>query len=139
MHQAQVLVYEADGKLAEGLRPFSNERGFRLRELRKIEACLNCLRRHGDGVFVLRLGRDLERELALLERVVEQFPQTAAIVVGETANPGLAALSWDLGAHFALFPPQPLELLPELVTSCLPRKDEHAAVDAASADAASDA
>jgi DNA-binding NtrC family response regulator len=144
MHQAQVLVYEADGKLAESLRALSGERGFRLRELRKAEACLSCLRRHGDGVLVLRLGRDLERELSLLERVVQQFPQTAAIVVAETANPSLAALSWDLGAHFALFPPQPLELLPELVTRCLPRKDEHAAIDAASAggasaDAASDA
>src|SRR5262245_27625225 len=101
MHQAQVLVYEMDGKLAESLRPLSAARGFRLRELRKIEACLSCLRRQGDGVLVLRLGRDLERELTLLERVLQEFPRTAAIVVGETANPALAALSWDLGAHFA--------------------------------------
>ena len=49
MHHAQVLVYEADGKLAQRLTQLAGQRGVRLRELRKVEACLSSLRRHGPG------------------------------------------------------------------------------------------
>lgn len=126
MHQAQVLIYEADGKLAEHLAELAARSGCRLREVRKPEACLSCLRRYGPGVLVLRLGRDLERELTLLERVTWLFPDTPAIVVGETATPALAGLAWDLGAHFVLLAPQPLELLTELVEGALPGKTAHA-------------
>jgi DNA-binding NtrC family response regulator len=122
MHQAQVLVYETDSKLAAQLADVTARAGFRLREVRKADACLNCLRRYGPGVLVLRLGRDLERELALLERVTWLFPDTAAIVVSETANATLAALAWDLGARFVLSAPQPLEMLVELVESVMPGK-----------------
>jgi DNA-binding NtrC family response regulator len=120
MHQAHVLVYETDGKIAAQLAEAGA--AFRLREMRKTEACLSCLRRYGPGVLVLRLGRDLERELALLERVTWLFPDTAVIVVGDTANAALAGLAWDLGAHFVLSAPQPLEILPGLVESALPGK-----------------
>jgi DNA-binding NtrC family response regulator len=126
MHQAQVLVYEADGKLAAQLADASARLGFRLREVRKTDACLSCLRRYGPGVLVLRLGRDLERELTLLERVTWFFPDTPAIVVGESANPALLGLAWDLGAHFVLCAPEPLELLPELVQSALAGKSSDA-------------
>jgi len=138
MHHAQVLVYEADGKLAASLSQLAGQRGFRLRELRKVEACLGSLRRHGAGVLVIKLGRDLERELTLLERVSWLYPDTATIVVGETANLALAGLAWDLGASFALFPPQPLELLPELVDGFLPKKEGHVSAEAP-AGAAADA
>jgi len=120
MKHAQVLVYEADGKLTAALRELSQRRGFRLRDLRHASACLGCLRRHGQGVFVLRLGRDLEKELTLLQRVCSYFPDATAIVVGDAANPALAALAWDLGASYVLFPPQPPELLPQLVENLLP-------------------
>ena len=122
MQHAQVLVLENDGKLAAGLRDLSVQLGFRLREIRQEKACLNLLRRGGAGVLVLKVGRDLERELRLLERATWLFPETAVIVVGESNYPGLAAVAWDLGASFVLFPPQPVELLPELVRSFLPGK-----------------
>jgi DNA-binding NtrC family response regulator len=120
MNYPQVLVYETDGKLAAGLQSMSQRHGWRLRELRHAQACLRTLRRHGPGVLVVKLGRDLERELTLLERVSWLFPDTATIVVGDHANPALAGLVWDLGAHYVLFPPQPMELLPELVEGFLP-------------------
>jgi len=120
MKHAQVLVYESDGKLAERLAESRERSGFRLAEIRKMDACLASLRRHGPGVLVLRLGRDLERELTLLERVTWLFPETASIVVGDTANAALAGLAWDLGARFVLFPPQPVELLAGLVEAFLP-------------------
>jgi DNA-binding NtrC family response regulator len=120
MRQAQVLVYEADGRLAALLAESSRRRAFRLRELRQPRACLACLRRSGPGVLVLKLGRDLERELALLEHVTTLFPETAAIVVNDTANTALAALCWDLGAYYVLSVPQPIEILAELVQLALP-------------------
>ena len=136
MHHAQILVYEADGKLAQSLTGLAEQRGVRLRELRKVEACVGSLRRHGPGVLVLKLGRDLERELTLLERVTWLYPDTATIVVGDTSNPVLAGLAWDLGAAFALFPPQPLELLPELVDGFLPKKEKHGTAEAPASAAA---
>ncbi len=120
MQHTQVLVYESDGKLAAGLKELAQQLGFRLREIRQEKACLNLLRRGGPGVLVLKVGRDLERELRLLERAGWLFPESAVIVVGDSHYPGLAGLAWDLGARFVLFPPQPLELLPDLVRSFLP-------------------
>ncbi len=124
MKLAQVLVYEADGKLAEILGPLRQTRGLRLREVRQVQACLGWLRRRGPGVLVVKLGRDLERELTLLERVTWLFPDTATLVVGDSANPALAGLAWDLGARYVLFPPQPIELLPELVQGFLPQMEK---------------
>jgi DNA-binding NtrC family response regulator len=122
MQQTQVLVYENDGKLAESLKDLAQAHGFRLREIRQEKACFNLLHRGAPGVLVLKVGRDLERELRLLERISWLFPQTEVIAVGHRHYPGLAGLAWDLGACFVLFPPQPLELLPELVRSFLPAK-----------------
>jgi hypothetical protein len=122
MKRAHVIVFETDGKLAQGLTELSRQRGFRLNEIHHHDACLSCLRRQGSGVLVLKLGRDLTREMTLLERVSWLFPETATIVVGETANPSLVALAWDLGARFVLFPPQPLEVLPDVVEGFLPKE-----------------
>jgi DNA-binding NtrC family response regulator len=120
MRLAQVLVYEGDGKLAESLRDLSRERGLRLRELRRDSACLTALRRGGPGILILKVGRDLEREMTILERVANLFPAAPVIVVSDTDYPGLAALAWDLGAYFVLFPPQPLEMLTDIVSHLAP-------------------
>jgi hypothetical protein len=122
MQHTQVLVYESDGKLAAGLKDLAQAHSFRLREIRQEKACFNLLRRAGAGVLVLKIGRDLEREVRMLERTTWLFPETRVIAVGDTHYPGLAGLAWDLGACFVLFPPQPLELLPELVRSFLPER-----------------
>lgn len=120
MRQAQVLVYESDGRLAQRLDVWAQIRKVWLRELRSVPSCLNALRRGGPGVLVLRLGRDLEQEMGLLEQVSWLFPDTASVVVGDTDNPILAGLAWDLGARCVLFPPQPVEILPEIVERLLP-------------------
>jgi hypothetical protein len=119
MHSAQVLAYENDGKLTERLRPLSKERGFWLRQVRQHAACLQVLGRDAPDVLVLKLGRDLEREMSVLEQAGRLFPDTACIVVGDSDFPGLESLAWDLGARFVLFPPQPLDMLPELVAHML--------------------
>jgi hypothetical protein len=120
MRFAQLLVYESDGKLAEGLRALCEERGVWLRELRHEKACLSALRRDGAGVLILKVGRDLEREMSLVQRAAWLFPETAVIVVGDAEYPGLAALTWDLGAHFVLFRQHGLDMIKDIVSHLLP-------------------
>ncbi|MCI0457737.1 MAG: hypothetical protein L0Z62_12265 [Gemmataceae bacterium] len=119
MRYPQVLVYETDGLLAGLLRRAEKSRAWSLREPRRLESCLRLLRRGGPSVLVLKLGRDLEQELALLERVHARFPETATVVVGDLDYPQLAGLAWDLGAAYVVFPPLPRTLLPELVAGLL--------------------
>ncbi len=119
MHLPQVLVFEIEGRLANLLRPVVEERRWSLREPRRMETCLQHLQRGGPGVVVIRMGPDLERELSLLERVTSLHPGAPAIVVGESDHPGLASLAWDLGASYVLVPPQPRDLLPEVVVGLM--------------------
>jgi hypothetical protein len=120
MHHPQILVYESDGKLAVLLRPLAEERKWVLREPRQVAPCLRLLRRGGPGVLVIKAGRDLERELTLLEQVAWMCPETATVLVGDAESAVLAGLAWDLGATYVLFPPQPRERLPEIVAGLMP-------------------
>ena len=120
MYHPQLLVYEGDGRLAALLRPLAEANKWSLREPRQLGACLRLLRRGGPGVLVLQAGRDLEREFALLERVAWFFPDTAAVLVGDSEHASLAGLAWDLGAAYVLFPPQPRDTLSEVVTGLMP-------------------
>jgi hypothetical protein len=119
MQRAQLLAYGLKGRLADILRGFAQERELWLREVRHVKTCLNLLRQGGAEVLVLRLGENLDKEMALLEQVDHLFPTTATIVVGPTDNQPLAALAWDLGAAYVLFPPQPIESIADLVTGFL--------------------
>jgi hypothetical protein len=119
MRQRQVLICESDGRLAEVLRAGAEAGGWRVREVRHPRVCLGLLPQGGDSVFVLRLGRDLQREMALLEEVSWLFPETATVVVCDADNAGLVQLAWDLGARFVLHPPQIRELLLEVVAGFL--------------------
>jgi DNA-binding NarL/FixJ family response regulator len=120
MHHAQLLAYGLEGRLADVLQELAQGRALWLREVRHVKTCLNLLRRGGAGVLVLRLGKNLDQELSLVEQVTRQFPTTRTIVVGNADNPPLAALAWDLGAAYVLFPPQPVEWIRELVQGFLP-------------------
>src|SRR4051794_29270042 len=100
MRQSQVLVCESDGRLAEALRSSTEANGLRLREVRHPRVCLGLLPQGGASVLVLRVGRDLQREMALLEKVSWLFPETATIVVCDADNQALIQLAWDLGARF---------------------------------------
>src|SRR5947209_8228143 len=121
MQSPQLLIYEPHPpRLAELLSEPARVRGWWLRQVNHIAACLRVLREAGPAVLLLRLGGgDVVRELTLLERAAWLCPDAAVVVVGDTANPTLAGLAWDLGASFVLFPPQPRELLPELVAAFL--------------------
>jgi DNA-binding response OmpR family regulator len=124
MRQPQVVVYEGDGKLAALLQSLVEERNWLLREPRKPQACLSLLRQGGPTVLVLKVGRDLERDLTVLERTTWLRPQTATVVVGDTDHAALAGLGWDLGAAYVLMPPLPRELLPDLVAGLMGRMED---------------
>ena len=121
MKHPQVLVCESDGRLAALLRETAERHRWMLREPRQLGACLRLLRRGGPSVLVLKVGRDLEHDLSLLERVTWLRPDTGVIVVGDTDHAALGGLAWDLGADFVLLPPLPRELLPELVAGLMRR------------------
>jgi hypothetical protein len=115
MHQAQLLAYGLEGRLAEILQEVADARALWLRPVRHPKTCLNLLRQGGPGVLVLRLGRDLDQELTLLEQVTHFFPATRVLVIGPAPHPALAALAWDLGASYVLFPPDALERVRDAV------------------------
>ena len=120
MQQTQVLTYGMHGVLAERLREMAQTRRFWLRETSQFSACQNLVQSSPPSVFVLVLGRNLERELALLEQVHACMPGTPTIVVGDADHPSLVGLAWELGATFALFPPTSVELITDLVARFLP-------------------
>lgn len=119
MRYPQVLIYETDGRIAELLRREGKPRQWSLREPRRPEACLRLLRRGGPSVLLLKVGRDLVQELTLLDRVSWLFPDTATVVIGDSDNPALAGLIWDLGAALVLFPPQPRYALIDIISRLL--------------------
>jgi hypothetical protein len=113
MRRAQVVVCEADGRLAELLRVAARTHGWWLREVRHLGSVLETLQ--AGGVLVLKVGRDLEGELSLLETVAWRFPEIATVVIGDGDHVALANLAWDLGARLVLLPPLLRIHLPDVV------------------------
>jgi hypothetical protein len=120
MQQTQVVTYGIDGVLAERLRELAQAQRFWLRETSQFDACRNLIATAPPSVLVIVLGKDLERELALVERAHACVPGMPTIVVGESDHPVLAGLAWELGATYALFPPTPVEVIADLIVRLLP-------------------
>jgi DNA-binding NtrC family response regulator len=115
MKYPQIVVFESDGLLARYLDALAAREKWLLREPRQVPACLNLLRAGGPSVLVLRVGRNLVRELAVLDDVYAALPDVPVIVVGDTADDALEVLAYDLGAAYVLQPPNPLQRLVGLV------------------------
>jgi len=115
MQAPQVVVIEPDGRLLAQVRPLAEAQRWLLREAKTPDAALKLLARPGPAVVLIRVGRDLERELGLLERVAWLYPDAAAVVVGDSDHAVLAGLAWDLGATAVLIPAPEREVLQEAV------------------------
>jgi DNA-binding NtrC family response regulator len=115
MHYPQLLIYETDRRLATLLQRLADKNNWLLRQPRQPSAVLRLLDRGGPGVFLLRLSRDLERELALLEQVSWLHPDASTVVVADNEQRELSSLVWDLGARWVLLPPHTRERLEEIV------------------------
>jgi hypothetical protein len=124
MRHPQMLVYETDRRLAGALRPVAEKNKWLLREPRQLSACLRLFDRGGPGVLVLRLSRDLERELAMLEQVSWLHPDAAVVLVVDSDQAALTTLAWDLGVSWVLSPPHTRERLAEIVTGLMGRYQE---------------
>src|SRR6516225_5729686 len=98
MRYPQILVYESDGRLAELLRREQSLENCSLREPRRMESCLRLLAGGCPSVLVLKAGRDLIREMTLLERVCSLYPAVTQVVIEEIGTAALVGLGWQLGA-----------------------------------------
>ena len=115
MHYPQLLVYETDRRLANLMQRLADKHNWLLREPRQPSAVLRLLDRGGPGVFLLRLSRDLERELALVEQISWLHPDAATVLVADSEQRGLTTLAWDLDVRWVLLPPHTRECLEEIV------------------------
>lgn len=123
MHLPQIVVYEKDGRLKLQLAALAEQRRWALREARQTETCMRLLCRGGLAVLIVKAGRDLERELDLLERAAWHYPDAPAVLVCDGDQAELAGLAWDLGAAYVLLPPQPRERLAEIVADLMRDKE----------------
>lgn len=115
MQFPQVVVFESDGKLARHLAESASFNRWLMREVRQTDACLNWVRRRGPVVLVLKVGRNLQRELEMLDAVRSSMPDVPVIAVTDLDDPLLESLMYDLGATFVLLPPLRRSQLAELV------------------------
>jgi DNA-binding NarL/FixJ family response regulator len=120
MRHAELITYGIDDAAAEHLQAVVRDRGVGLRVTRHAKACLNHLRQGAVGVLVLRVGRDLETEFALLAQVTQQFPDVAAVVWTDGDHPRLVGLAWDLGARAVFLPPHDPQRLHDFILRLLP-------------------
>jgi hypothetical protein len=126
MLHPQIVVHEHDMRLAQQLRPLAESERWALREPRQAEVLDRLLGQGGPTVLVVKIGRDPdrpERDLALLERVIWQWPDVATVAVGDIGDDtdALAGLAWDVGADVALFPPLSRDFLPSVVAGLMKR------------------
>jgi DNA-binding response OmpR family regulator len=119
MRYPQILIHESDGRLAALVLELAQERKWAVREPRSLDACLRLLRQGMPSVLVLRVGRDLVRELSVLERVQWLCPDTQSLVVTDAPDSSLVELAWDLGAAHVVVPPQSPQLVPALVADLM--------------------
>jgi len=115
MKHAALIALGCEDRLADLLVGWTRERAIAFHPVQEDKACLNLVRKNAAAVVVLRIGRDLELELTLLERLGTLFPEAPVIVSLDADHPDLAALCSDLGARYVLAPPQPMEKLPGIL------------------------
>lgn len=119
MRHPALIICERDGRLAERLRELSETHRWQLRLPHAPEDCLQAVSRGGPAVVVVKVGRDLVTEMSLVRQLADRAADVRVIVVGDTENPVLTGLAWDLGADFVLFPPLARDLLPDVVRGLL--------------------
>lgn len=129
MRFPQLIIYETDGRLARMLEGTAGTHRWALRQPRRVESCLRLLRRGGPAILVVKLENDLESPLTVVERTTWLYPEAVLVIVTERDDAVLSELAWDLGARSVLAPPQPRELLLDVVAHLMgdvPSGDEPA-------------
>jgi len=126
MRHPRIVVLEGDGLLAKSLLPHCEKMRWLLVEERQMESCRRQLQRTGSAVLVLKLGRNLVRELGLLRDLQFEANEIQTLVVSESDDPSLQALAYDLGASYVMLPPidrlQLTEIVEHLMLARLPQQ-----------------
>jgi hypothetical protein len=115
MKRPTLLLWEHDGRLASWLRPWASIHGCLFRQPRTAPEALSELALAQPGVLVLRLGHEVEAELALLAQATIGLPHACVFAVLDS-DPALASLAWDLGARWVLPLSRARDELPSLLT-----------------------
>jgi DNA-binding NarL/FixJ family response regulator len=102
MRFSQLLVCETDGRLAAALESTAKGNRWVLRQPRSIDSSIRLLERSAHAVVVLKVGRDVVRELTALKRICWFFPDVPVVAVTDSDDPALVGLTWDLGAAYVL-------------------------------------
>jgi len=100
MRFSQLVVCESDGRLAGALESTAKANRWLLRRPRGVEGCVRFLQRSTRAVVTIKIGRDVVRELSLLERIGWLFPEVPIVAVTDGDDPALIGLTWDLGASY---------------------------------------
>jgi DNA-binding NtrC family response regulator len=119
MHHPQVVVFETDGLLARHLGEITERHRWLVRESRQHPACFNLLRRGGPSVLVVKLGRDLVREMSLVGEVTRELPDVPVVVVNDSGDTRVSELAYDLGTTFVVAPPVSRQWLGSVVEQCM--------------------
>lgn len=112
--------------MARALAPLAEARQPRwvLRQPRRLDACARLAMRGLPSVLVVKVGRDVSREMAVLDRVRAASPEVPIVVVAAAASPALTGLAWHLGAAYVFTTEPPAETLAAVVERLLQRTSE---------------
>ncbi len=119
MRHPQIITFETDGALARSLDTIAQERRWLQREVRQTSACLNLLAPGSPSVLVMKLGRNLIRELTFLDRVHAAMPDVPIVAVSDAEDVTLMSIVLEMGASFVIQPPQPRQSLAKIVDSLM--------------------
>lgn len=125
MNYPQVVIYESDGWLAAQARDLARDSGWLLREPREPDACLSLLREARTSILLLRLERKMIDEFNLLATVRERVPECPVIVFCDakldsvSQRLSIAALAYDIGARYVMFPPLTRTLVEDIVAGLM--------------------
>jgi hypothetical protein len=125
MRYPQLIIHEPDGTVARGLRELVEKERWVLRQPKRIDSGIRLLAGGQPCVLVLRAGRDMTREMTLLERSRRLAPETPVVVITEPENVALNGLAWHLGASCVLGPKQTRDTLPGVITGLMKRASGH--------------
>ena len=126
MRYPQVLIHDDEGGLVRALTPLAAARkpAWVVRQPRRLDACARLVMCGHPTVLVLKAGRDLVREMTLIDRVRSASPEAQVVVVAAAASPALTALAWHLGAAFVFTTDPAPEALAEVIDGLLQRSFE---------------
>lgn len=119
MKHPRLLLFDADARTSATLAAFARERSWAFREPGRLSSLARLALTRTPTVVVLRVGRDLERELTALDRITASPTPPATVVLLDSDHPHLAALAWDLDADWVVPARQAHESLTDVVAGLM--------------------